>query len=167
MLLRNLDPRSCATELGCEESLFSPNRSHYPNRLCKREWCVHFTNSTNAYRLAIRLQKAPVPRSPCQSARPKDNPWKLLESTWKIPCFSHGQLYVACSRMGNPINLYILAPEEKTKNTDYPTALQWNFSQNTTLQFCCMSSFCSTCRTIAFIYDAVFFFLHVRVLRKS
>jgi hypothetical protein len=32
------------------------------------------------------------------------------------PCFSHGQIYVACSRVGNPTNIYILAPEEKTKN---------------------------------------------------
>ena len=29
---------------------------------------------------------------------------------------SHGQLYVACSRVGNPTNTYIPAPEGKTKN---------------------------------------------------
>jgi len=31
------------------------------------------------------------------------------------PCFSHGQLYAACSRGGNPTNIYIPAPEGKTK----------------------------------------------------
>ncbi|XP_065650729.1 ATP-dependent DNA helicase PIF6-like [Hydra vulgaris] len=39
-------------------------------------------------------------------------------------CFSHGQLYVACYRVGSPRNLFILTPEEKTKNIVYQKALQ-------------------------------------------
>ncbi|GBN51357.1 hypothetical protein AVEN_271408-1 [Araneus ventricosus] len=38
------------------------------------------------------------------------------------PCFSHGQLYVGCSRIGKADNLYILAPNG-TKNIVYPEAL--------------------------------------------
>lgn len=34
----------------------------------------------------------------------------------ETPCFSHKQLYVACSRVGSPNDLHIFAPKEKTKN---------------------------------------------------
>ena len=35
------------------------------------------------------------------------------------PCFSHGQLYVACSRCGDNRNLTLLAPGGKTRNIVY------------------------------------------------
>jgi hypothetical protein len=34
----------------------------------------------------------------------------------RSPCFSHGQLYVACSRVGSNKNLFFLAPGGETKN---------------------------------------------------
>ena len=39
-----------------------------------------------------------------------------------FPCFSHGQLYVGCSRVGWPDNLFILAPNGKSTNIVYPEA---------------------------------------------
>lgn len=42
----------------------------------------------------------------------------------EYPCFSHGQLYVACSRVGKPSTLFIYAPEHKTKNIVYKKALE-------------------------------------------
>lgn len=49
---------------------------------------------------------------------------KVAGIHFKTPCFSHGQLYVACSRVGTEKNLYVFAPKEKTKNVVYQTALQ-------------------------------------------
>jgi ATP-dependent DNA helicase PIF1 len=49
---------------------------------------------------------------------------KVAGVNLETPCFSHGQLYVACSRVGTGKNLYVFAPDRKTKNVVYQTALQ-------------------------------------------
>jgi ATP-dependent DNA helicase PIF1 len=49
---------------------------------------------------------------------------KVAGINLETPCFSHGQLYVACSRVGTGKNLYVFAPDAKTKNIVYQTALE-------------------------------------------
>ena len=41
----------------------------------------------------------------------------------QAPCFSHGQYYVGCSRVGMPRNLFICAPGGETRNVVYKEAL--------------------------------------------
>ena len=49
---------------------------------------------------------------------------KIAAINLETPCCSHGQLYVTCSRVGIGRNLYVFAPNAKTKNIVYQTALQ-------------------------------------------
>ncbi|XP_014666574.1 PREDICTED: uncharacterized protein LOC106808387 [Priapulus caudatus] len=48
---------------------------------------------------------------------------KVVGVNLSQPVFSYGQLYVGCSRVGNP-NLYILSENGNTKNVVYQEALQ-------------------------------------------
>lgn len=49
---------------------------------------------------------------------------KVVGLNLETPCFSHGQLYVGCSRVGQADRLFIYAPNNRTKNIVYPAALQ-------------------------------------------
>jgi ATP-dependent DNA helicase PIF1 len=49
---------------------------------------------------------------------------KVTGINLETPCFSHGQLYVGCSRVGSGKNLYILAPGGGTANIVYQAALR-------------------------------------------
>uniref|UniRef100_A0A0L8GNT0 DNA helicase Pif1-like 2B domain-containing protein n=1 Tax=Octopus bimaculoides TaxID=37653 RepID=A0A0L8GNT0_OCTBM len=47
-----------------------------------------------------------INKAQCQSL-------KVVALDLRTLCFSHGQFYVGCSRVGHPDNLFIFAPEEK------------------------------------------------------
>ncbi len=49
---------------------------------------------------------------------------KVAGINLETSCLSNGELYVACLRVGTGKNLYVCAPDSKTKNIVYQTALQ-------------------------------------------
>lgn len=129
MLLRNLDaPRLCngtrlcvkslmphvieATILtGCAkgEDVFLPRIPMIPT-----DMPFEFKRLQFPIRLAFAMT---INKSQGQSL-------KVAGINLETPCFSHGQLYVACSRVGTGKNLYVFAPNGKTNNIVYQSALQ-------------------------------------------
>ena len=71
------------------------------------------------------------------------------------PCFLHGQLYVACSRVGNPPSIYIPAAEGKTKNFS-----DISNNSNIPISLHVFAFLLIVEEDIVFIHDAAFF-LHV------
>ncbi|GFT42142.1 ATP-dependent DNA helicase [Trichonephila clavipes] len=49
---------------------------------------------------------------------------KICGLNLENPCFSHGQLYVACSRVENPSKLFVYTPQGLTKNIVHLMALE-------------------------------------------
>jgi ATP-dependent DNA helicase PIF1 len=129
MLLRNLDaPRLCngtrlcvkslmhhvieATILtGCSkgEDVFIPRIPMIPS-----DMSFEFKRLQFPVRLAFAMS---INKAQCQSL-------KVAGISLEAPCFSHGQLYVACSRVGTGKNLFVFAPDGKTRNVVYQTALR-------------------------------------------
>jgi hypothetical protein len=123
VLLRNLDaPRLCVKSLmplvieatiltGCAKGEYVFLRripmiaSHMPFEFRRLQFPIRFVFATSI----IKGQGQPLEVPPVNLA---------------APCSSHGQFYVACSRIGTGKNLYILAPDWKTKNIVYEAALR-------------------------------------------
>ena len=49
---------------------------------------------------------------------------QVCELYLETPCFSHGQLYVGFSRVGNPSSLFVFADEGRPNHVVYQKALQ-------------------------------------------
>jgi ATP-dependent DNA helicase PIF1 len=105
----NLIEATILTGCGSGESVFIPRIPIIPNDLP-----FSFKRLQFPVRLAFAMT---INKAQGQSLR-------VAGINLEQPCFSHGQLYVACSRVGSPKRLFIWAPEGKTKNIVYQKALQ-------------------------------------------
>lgn len=121
ILLRNLDqPRLCngtrlavkklmphvieatiLTGCGAGETVFVPRIPHIPSDLMFRFKRLQFPLRLS---FAMSINKA------------QGQTLSVVGLHLEESCFSHGQLYVGCSRTGNPDSLYIYTPSGDTKN---------------------------------------------------
>ena len=56
--------------------------------------------------------------------KPQGQSLEVCGINLELPCFSHGQLYVAYTRVGKPSALYVFSPYGKTKNIVHYKILQ-------------------------------------------
>ena len=131
MLLRNLDaPRLCNGTRLCVKTLMphvieatimtgcAKGEDVFIPRIPLRPTGIDLPFELKRLQFPVRLAFAmSINKSQGQSL-------KVAGVNLETPCFSHGQLYVACSRVGTGKNLYLLAPDGKTKNVVYRLALQ-------------------------------------------
>lgn len=124
MLLRNIDPpRLCNGTRLCVLKLL-------PN-LIEAKIMTGCAKSNDVFipRIPIiqtefkRLQFPVRPAFAMTINKAQGQSMQLAGLDLRTPCFSHGQLYVACSRVGSCKKLFILAPDGQTKNIVYPKAL--------------------------------------------
>lgn len=108
-LLRNIIEATILTGCGVGETVFIPR--------------IPIINSDTA----VRFKRIQYPVKLCfvmTINKSQGQSLKFVGVDLRSECFSHGQLYVACSRVGKSENLYILAPGGRTKNVTYRRALQ-------------------------------------------
>ncbi|XP_042895116.2 ATP-dependent DNA helicase PIF1-like [Parasteatoda tepidariorum] len=112
MLFRNLDPRALSMII----TRHSTGNSVLIPRIPIISSDIPF--QFKGFQFPVRLSFAiSINKSQGQSL-------KVVGLDLQKPCFSHGQLYVGCSRVGDEKNLYLLSPNGKTKNIVHKEVLQ-------------------------------------------
>ncbi|XP_034044527.1 uncharacterized protein LOC117526576 [Thalassophryne amazonica] len=129
MLLRNLDPpklcnctrliiktlmprvlkATVITGKAKGEDVFIPRIPLIPSDMAFEFRCLQFPVKPS---FAMSINKA------------QGQSLKVVSLNLAEPVFSHGQLYVGCSRVGNPKQLFIHSPEGRTRNIVCQEALQ-------------------------------------------
>lgn len=107
-LQRNLIEAEILTGCGAGESVFIPRIPLIPNNF------------------PFQFKRLQFPVSVCFAMTINKSQGQTLQAAGidlRTGCFSHGQLYVACSRVTCSESMYILAPEKRTTNIVYKEVL--------------------------------------------
>ncbi len=103
-LYRNIIVAEILTDCGVGEAVFIPRIPLIPHNY------------------PFQFKRVQFPVSVCFAMTINKSQGQTLKAAGvdlRTSCFSHGQLYVACSRVTSPDSLYILATESKTTNVVY------------------------------------------------
>ena len=77
--------------------------------------------------LSFQFRRLQFPCKPCFSMsinKSQGQTFRAIGVDLSVPCFTHGQLYVAASRACSTSKLSIFVPNNQTRNVVYPNALQ-------------------------------------------
>ena len=128
MILRNLDPpRLCNGTRAIVTHLYRNSIAvRILNGSARGEIAVIPRIPMKADNCWVQFQRRQLPVSLAFAMTVNKSQGQTLEVVGvdlRESCFAHGQLYVACSRVGRPDCLFLLAPRRKTKNVVYRRAL--------------------------------------------
>jgi hypothetical protein len=115
----SLKERKKGTKTICRKYDASCSWSNHLDRLRKVGGCIHTRDTHHSYWYAIWVQTSAMSINKAQGQS-----LNVAGINLGTHCFSHGQLYVAFSRVRTGKNLHVFAPDAKTKNIVYQTALQ-------------------------------------------
>ena len=129
MLLRNLDPpKLCnGTRMIVTKMLHHLIEAKILTGKCAGEMVTIPRISLNSTNCPVEFSRFQFPVKVCFAMtinKSQGQTLKVAGLYLEEPCFSHGQFYVGCSRVGSSKNLFILAPKGITKNVVYPAALK-------------------------------------------
>ena len=124
MVLRNLDPpRLCnGTRLVVKQLLSSVIEATILTGNDKGQTVFIPRIPLKPNDLPFEFKRLQFPVKPCFAMSINKTQGQTLQVAGlylESPCFSHGQLYVACSRIGNPEKLYVYTPDGYTRNIVY------------------------------------------------
>ena len=129
LILRNLDPPKLCNGTRCVVKQLLPNVivATIITSVAKGEDVLIPRISIEPSDMPFTFKRVQFPVRVCFCMtinKAQGQTFRVVGINLEVQCFSHGQLYVACSRVGSENGLFLFSPDKRVKNVVYPRALQ-------------------------------------------